>query len=565
MVNHDRKREPLMPAVPEVGTSHPESAPIQEGPSLTILRTDTVFAKLPIHTLTKSIPIHIQIDQTNAAGVQQLYWSVSPSADYGAPQLLAYKLDTLVINRHLDALKRPLPSLICLGSLRQICQELGLSRGKSTGNLKRAFHQNAGVYITAKLQYRDREGNQRRLEAGFHRYGVVFTGESLPDGSTADAVYIILHESYRQVLNSAPTRPIDYDYLTDLKPLAQRFYELLSFKMYAGLKYHHPQVSMRYSELCQFAPQQRYVDGVMMSKQMYKVHQPHLQSGYLADVTTQSVLDNQGRPDWLLQYTPGPKARAEYQAFTSRKGRTETALRGGEVAAHPLAAHPERIGSQVPDLGLTEDYNTSAQSLVRQFYQVSHGVSDSTPQAKELEHATRLIETHGQDFATYFVGFAGQTARRHEFHPQVFGGLMRYEAQALAAYQSWQTKVAREAGEAEEAREARLRQMYEHECIAQLTAYRNELSPEAQTDLAEQVREELIADATIPPYVLNARLKAEVRDRLVQQAGIPSYEAWLRQRQETSSGSECAAAGVRPKGVRNAHPQKTSSEDKGRP
>ena len=498
--------------------------------TLTILRTDTVFAKLPIHTLTKSAPIAICINQMNSRGVQELHWSVSPSAAYGVPQLLAYKLDTLVINRHLDALKRPLPSLICLGSLRQIYQDLGQSRDKSTGHLKRAFHQNAGVYIAAKLQYRDREGKQRRLEAGFHRYGVIFTGESLPDGHTADAVYISLHEAYRQVLNAAPTRPVDYDYLRGLKPLAQRFYELLSFKMYAALKCQQPRVTMCYSELCQFAPQHRHTDGSQMSKQMYRVHQPHLRSGYLADVTTQSILDDQGGPDWLLQYTPGPKAWAEYRVFTGRNGRDEPALRAGDQAMEPPAARSERAGSQVHDLA--DSRNPSAAALVQQFYQSIHGAADLIPQTKEIEHATHLIETHGREFATFFVDFACHTARQRDFHPEVFGGLMRYERRALAAYQRQQTKRARETADAAEAQSAWLKQQYEQESRTQLSAYRDGLSPAALTVLEAQVREELMADTTIPRYVLNARLKAELHDRLTRQAGVPSYESWLRQRQE---------------------------------
>ena len=312
--------------------------------TLTILRTDTVFAKLPIHALTKAAPIDICIHQSRAQGVQELHWNVSPSVTYGPPQLLAYKLDTLVINRQLDALKRPLPPLICLGSLRQIRQDLGQSRDASTGNLKRAFHQNAGVYITAKLHYRDVEGKQRRLEAGFHRYGVVFTGESLPDGSTADAVYLILHESYRQVLNAAPTRPVDYDYLVDLKPLAQRFYELASFKIYAALKHQHAEASMRYSEFCLYAPQQRYLDGTKMSKQMHKVHQPHLESGYLAAAQTERLLNEEGEPDWLLRYTPGPKARAEYEAFTGSRRQAKASLQGASSGVEP--AEPLDSGSE---------------------------------------------------------------------------------------------------------------------------------------------------------------------------------------------------------------------------
>lgn len=530
--------------------------------TLTILRTNTVFAKLPIHTLTKSAPIEICINQTNSQGVQDLHWSVSPSAAYGAPQLLAYKLDTLVINRHLDALKRPLPSLICLGSLRQIYQDLGQSRDKSTGHLKRAFHQNAGVYITAKLHYRDREGKQRRLEAGFNRYGVVFTGESLPNGSTADAVYILLHEAYRQVLNAAPTRPVDYDYLRGLKPLAQRFYELLSFKMYAALKYQQPRVTMRYSELCQFAPQHRHTDGSQMSKQMYRVHQPHLRSGYLADVTTQSLLDDQGGPDWLLQYTPGPKAWAEYRVFTSRNGRDEPALRALKQAYEPQAALSKRAGSQVHEPTFVESCTTAAATLVQRFYQHIHGVSTLTPHPKEIDHANALIGTHGWEFATFFVDFACQTARRSDFTPHVFGGLMRYEGRALAAYRRQQAKRTRETAEAAEAREARLHQQYEHERRVQLSAYRDRLSPADLSALNAQVRAELMATETIPRSLLSARLKAELHDRLALQAGVPPYEAWLRQREETSHGDEHPAAGISPKSDRAASTRKGSSSEK---
>ena len=47
------------------------------------------------------------------------------------------------------------------------------------------------------------------MEADFTRYNVIFTGEKLPDGRRADAVYIILNEPYREVLNNAPMRPVE--------------------------------------------------------------------------------------------------------------------------------------------------------------------------------------------------------------------------------------------------------------------------------------------------------------------------------------------------------------------
>jgi hypothetical protein len=53
------------------------------------------------------------------------------------------------------------------------------------------------------------DGTEKRIEAGFTRYSLVFTGETLPEGAVADGVYIILNDPYRDVLNTAPVRPLN--------------------------------------------------------------------------------------------------------------------------------------------------------------------------------------------------------------------------------------------------------------------------------------------------------------------------------------------------------------------
>src|SRR5262245_33067600 len=53
---------------------------------------------------------------------------------------------------------------------------------------------------------------------------------------------------------------------------------------------------------------------------MARIHAPPKQSGYLAAIEFQDTLDDEGRPDWVMLYAPGPKARAEYRAFTRRGG-----------------------------------------------------------------------------------------------------------------------------------------------------------------------------------------------------------------------------------------------------
>jgi len=287
---------------------------------LNIIRTETVLTKLPVHNLSKKGRVDIRIARRTDGGEVRLKWEVSHSDRYGQPRQLAYKLDTLIVNRRLDESVRPLPTLIRIGSLKEISRELGMQEsGKNAKDLRMAFLQNASAFINAQLSYSGTDGTERRLEAGFTRYGVVFTGENLPDGRKADAVYITLNQPYHEVLNNAPVRPLNYDYLQALTPAAQRFYEVVSFRIFAALKNNRPQARFLYSDYCTFSAQQRYYDHEHFRVQMYKVHKPHLASGYLQTISVSATTDGEGKPDWMMVYTPGPKASAEFDTFSRRQ------------------------------------------------------------------------------------------------------------------------------------------------------------------------------------------------------------------------------------------------------
>src|SRR5215470_8868806 len=73
------------------------------GAPLSILRTETVLSRFPIHNLTKRGRVTIHIQRTNAQGALEVRWEVSYNDHYGQPGPLAYKLDTIVINQILDA------------------------------------------------------------------------------------------------------------------------------------------------------------------------------------------------------------------------------------------------------------------------------------------------------------------------------------------------------------------------------------------------------------------------------------------------------------------------------
>jgi hypothetical protein len=311
--------------------------------SLNPIRVETALSRYPVHRLAKKGSIDIEISEENKAGDLVIKWEVSHNSKDGQPGPLAYKVDTLVVNRRIEETARPISRLIRLGSVREITEELG----QTTHNdkIKNALHQNAGTYIKAKIRYRLADGTETELEAGFTRYSVVFTGEKLPNGKKADAVYIVLNDLYMQVINGAMTRPLDYDYIKTLPPGPQRFYEILSFQMYAAIKNDRPRAKLLYSEFCTYAPMMRHDEWRRVRSQMNKIHRPHFESGYIAKVDYQDTTDRHGNPDWIMLYQPGPKAKAEFRAFTKRGG--PVTLEVEPFTADPL---PQLPPSEPPPL-----------------------------------------------------------------------------------------------------------------------------------------------------------------------------------------------------------------------
>src|SRR5215217_4681475 len=88
---------------------------------LNLIRTETALSRYPIHRLAKKGKIEIEIKNKEAA----FKWEVSYNSKYGQPGPLAYKVDTLIINRKIEEAERPLPLVIKLGSLRDIAKETG--------------------------------------------------------------------------------------------------------------------------------------------------------------------------------------------------------------------------------------------------------------------------------------------------------------------------------------------------------------------------------------------------------------------------------------------------------
>jgi hypothetical protein len=126
------------------------------------IRTETVLSRFPIHRLARRGSINIEIKEPTDSGELKTTWEVDYPKKLGQPGPLAYKLDTLIINRRIEKESRPVPAMLKLGSLSEICRELGVpASGKNTNDVKRALRQNAGAFITAKRIYKGADGNER--------------------------------------------------------------------------------------------------------------------------------------------------------------------------------------------------------------------------------------------------------------------------------------------------------------------------------------------------------------------------------------------------------------------
>lgn len=318
------------------------------------IRVETAVSRFPIHCLSRKGTVTIDLQRLNEAGVADFKWEVTYNSKHGQPGPLAYKVDTLIINRILDQIGRPLPELVRIGSLSEVCRLLGTQdTGPNITNLKSAFLQNASTFINARIRYKTKTGREKWTEMGYTRYSVVFTGEALPDGTQADAVHIILNPPYRELLNHAEMRPLDYDYLKKLSPGPQRFYELLSFQIYGAIAGSRARAKMLYSDYCKYAPQVRYGDFDHAKKQMFKLHVPHRESGYIVKIDYQETTDQEGKADWEMFYTPGPKAFAEFQAFTHRQSqRPLISGTQGQVIEHPRQPLQRQLDLAEPDSDL---------------------------------------------------------------------------------------------------------------------------------------------------------------------------------------------------------------------
>ncbi len=494
---------------------------------LEIIRTDTVISRLPAHNLFGQGGMNIQLNKSDANGQTRLSWKVAFNSDVGEAGQLAYRIETLVINRHIDDAGRPVPTMIRLGSLSEICHQLGINpSGANSNSVKRALQQNAGALITANLSYKGSDGSKQKLEATFTKYSVAFRGDELPNGDKSDGVIILLNEQYRRVLNRAATRPLDFLYLKELTPSAQRFYEILSYQMYAALKHGYPEAKLLYSDYCAYSGQPRQASAVEMNKRMYKIHQPHLKSGYITKATYHPMRDADGATDWVMSYVPGPRARAEFERF-NRKLYTEDHMQDLVTASAFFQSTDGQDVEERNDTG--REAPPLIHRLLRQFHLLARGVKNYQPLPKgaELRQVKEVVQRLGEEGAWFFLEFAIGEARKTNFKMAQFGGAMQYlEAGALA----WQQRQARPPAGLPPALDLFADQRAEEDLLVWAEDYLRALPEEISEALLQQSRETLLRNFPAAAYwgedILRETVWAGLRKQVISEnheAGLASF------------------------------------------
>jgi hypothetical protein len=284
------------------------------------LRSEFHFLKFPFFNLctrsSKRNGIEVLEEEDTEEGKIQIWWRVSRNVNSNFPSSFARKLHKEVVERVLNNIKKPIPRFIRLGSMRQICQTMNIAvSGRSVQEIKKALQDIKAATIEAKGTFRKKEKNgvKKFFEGSFNLYDMIFfTGETLPDGTEADAVYVTLNDMYVQNFNNNFVVPLDFQYLQSLEgDITSRMYEVFSVWFYPALENGKRYIQKKYSEICNYFPLTRQDAKWKAKGQLKSAHQQHISNGFLA--SEPEWIDTYEKSDWLLRYYIGPRAKDWYQ------------------------------------------------------------------------------------------------------------------------------------------------------------------------------------------------------------------------------------------------------------
>ena len=409
---------------------------------ITPIRIDSEFSLFPCHNIEKRSNGHINITVQGKDG-SEINWGVTPNAKWGMPGELAYRIDSQLINRRLNSYKKT-PKFLLLGSFRSIARELPCSRqvmtlkikDPDTGkvqiirkcNIEIALRRNASASIDTNLSYRTVNGTRKILSGQLQRYQLFLSSQELPDGTITNEVCIWFNDWYRTFLDNVVKRPLDYNYLRLLKPTGQRFYELVSPKIYAALRRGLSTARYLYSDFCLRVPQKRYSVPSHMRRQMKRVLEAHQDLGYIEKFEFQPTATESGK-DWWIIITPGIKAKQEFSFFNNGSclvtdGKKQESL------------------NQVPQIESESENQVIAANLVKQFHRDFRGKRISRPSTKEIILIANELHKHSQEKVHFWLDYANKESQRTQYKVATVNGILKYREESYSYFDQIKVKDA---------------------------------------------------------------------------------------------------------------------------
>jgi hypothetical protein len=383
-----------------------ELIPIKAGQHSVVL-VPRATTDLPFFYYTKqkaALEKDIEYEGQDFAG-RPMRWSVTPSRSpkIGAPAIEAsevwYRLVKPTIDTHFNQ-DEGAAYVIPLGRLRECLRAIDWTEGGfEARRLLKALRQIGAAWCIADLWIPTTKTNEQgetlftHVKGEFSKMTIYAIGskhiteEELKDGKfnfdfdLDDTIYILLNPIEAQIQKSQPQRYLDNDYMFSVKPAAQRWYQLVSAKIFGVVKNKGAYCEIKYSWYVKHHHTlKRHYQRFRVVEQMNEIVKDHLANNYISKVEYRKFKEPDQELDWVIRYYPGEAAKEsigkilKYQYNKRSSGRKERV----SVKAAPTPAQrtiqPAEQGSAVLDEAFqpiplersltTEEYNLTSRLII---------------------------------------------------------------------------------------------------------------------------------------------------------------------------------------------------------
>ena len=339
-----------------------------------IIKSEVNFLIFPFFALSRrGLKDKLKIEYRDVVKVgdtkEERIWKVAGHQEYGYPGPFdrgVHKAIEAIITEQGLPIQNPLQ----VGSLYGLCKKTGISNsGWNKRRIKQALKRITATMIDSRSAFYDKGKKQRVTEGGFHLYDAVyFRGETLPDGTEADTVYLFLSPLYLRSLNAFYVANLDYAYLKGLKSkIASRLYELLSVGFYNARRNGQPCVWFDYQALCCALPVTPYRYFSKAQEKLKPAHDELLQSKFLSNVQWQK----KSKGEWVIHYYPGPRAKGQLssgmiQEQLQLKAPQDNKKAEDKIPRSEIAPDQDKLVSALQERGVSQK---QAQRLVEEHSQ----------------------------------------------------------------------------------------------------------------------------------------------------------------------------------------------------